>query len=105
MQVYFSNNSHALVEKLKWQLYAPSNIFTRKLLIPPCDSVKKHIEKAFCQDSDLGVFMGVRSLNLNLAMAELIKIFPKRHFFGSQSDIAFFLEGEDRKSTRLNSSH
>ncbi|MDN3504541.1 MAG: exodeoxyribonuclease V subunit gamma [Rhabdochlamydiaceae bacterium] len=97
LQIYFSNNTHALVEKLKRQLYSPNNIFTRKLLIPPCDSVKNHIEKSFCQEADLGVFMGVRSLNLNLAMGEVLKIFPKPHFFGSQSEIAFFLEGEIRK--------
>ena len=55
LQIYFSNNPHALVEKLKRQLYSPNNIFTRKLLIPPCDSVKNHIEKSFCQEADLGV--------------------------------------------------
>ena len=36
--------------------------------------------------------MGVRSLNLNLMMIHLLKLFPKSHAFGSQSDLAFVLE-------------
>ncbi len=63
-----SNDFDYLIGQLKGQLYAKSNILTRKLLVVPCDELLRFFEKRCLEDLNCGINFGYRSVNLNLCI-------------------------------------
>ncbi|MCF7806142.1 MAG: exodeoxyribonuclease V subunit gamma [Simkaniaceae bacterium] len=90
-KLHLSNSSELLIENLKTELYTSSSNCTRKLLVLPCDSIKKKIERAVCDDERMGLLIGVRFLNLNLLLDELLSLFGQSHVFASQRDLSFLI--------------
>lgn len=91
-QILMSEDYGELLNKLKAELYSSSRKFTRKLIITPCDSLKKKIEKNVLEDGNLGIFWGVESLNLHLAMQHLLELFFPLVRFPTLAQISFLLE-------------
>ena len=79
-----SNDFDYLIVQLKDQLYAKSNILTRKLLVVPGDEALRVFENRSLEDEKLKLNFGYRSINLNLAIEVLAKTlnpqikFPKK---------------------------
>ena len=76
-----SNDFDYLILQLKRQLYAKSNILTRKLLVVPGDEPLSAFEKSCLDDPSIGLNFGYRSINLNLAVEVIAKtLFQKVRF-------------------------
>lgn len=86
-----SNDFDYLIGQLKSQLYAKSNILTRKLLVVPGDEPLRMYERNCLEDPSCGINFGYRTVNLNLAIETLYRTLNRKSRFPKRKALEFAL--------------
>lgn len=96
-EVLFSYRYDVLIEGLKKNLFHPSQKFCRKWVVIPTDWLKDFLLKEFSSDPSLQVATGLRFLNLNLCVKDVMTLLGDRNRemkFPRREGLSFFIERE-----------